>query len=155
MDNLVAQRFMEIHRRIMKSLSLKNLLESDFNQSEFVTLMSMHHYIIEHGNDADTGVLMNWISKELDVTPAMISKTIGSLEKRGIVKRIVDETDRRGIRVKFTDIGFREFMTYVDSLNSFMFSVFDEMGEENIVKMLDLNEQLCNIICKRLENNSR
>lgn len=151
MDDSVARRFMELHHK-MKSVSFSILLNNDFNQSEFATLMVMSHILGDCGKDpVGRSVSMNSLTKELRVSPAMISKTVGSLENRGLVERIIDKSDRRGVRVCFIPKGFELFEANKENTKRFMFKVFEEMGEENLSTFFDLNERLCSIILRRLQ----
>ncbi len=155
-----AEKFMDLHRR-MKNIQLKNVKyqnnlcsekENTISQSSFVTLIVMEQLILlDHGclegNDIiGVGVSMNLISKELEVSPAMISKTVGILEKDGIVKRFIDESDRRGVKVYFTKKGFELFKSRKEKNMNFILSVFDEMGKDKTQEMLKLNEEFCEIL---------
>lgn len=150
MSNAAARRFMDLHRKF-RQMNFSCVIGSEFNQSEFVTMAVMYdHEIKSVGDNNMTGVSMNRISKELGVSPAMISKTIGNLESRGLVKRIIDCSDRRGIKVCFTESGLEVFKRNQDGSIRFMSEIIDEMGEENFEKLVDLNELMMNILEKKL-----
>lgn len=153
MDDSVARRFLKLHHK-MKSVSFGVLFNNDFNQSEFITLMAMSHILGDcgsGGNLVGQGVSMNSLTKALRVSPPMISKTVGSLERRGLVERIINKTDRREIRVCLTQKGYELFESGKKSVKIFMDGAFEEMGEEELNVFFDLNERLCSIILRRLE----
>ncbi|MGN0623271.1 MAG: MarR family winged helix-turn-helix transcriptional regulator [Oscillospiraceae bacterium] len=152
MDNSSAKRFMDLHRKF-RQMNFSCLTDGKFNQSEFVTMAVMYDHTQDSAGEnalKGVGVPMNLISKELGVSPAMISKTIGNLENRGLVERIIDSSDRRGIKVSFTDNGLEFFKRNHDISIKFMSEIFDEMGEENFCRLIELNEQMLGILSRKL-----
>ena len=150
MDSSAAKRFMDLHRKF-RQLNFSCLTDGKFNQSEFVTMAVLYDHTQDSAEkNALKGIPMNLISKELGVSPAMISKTIGNLENRGLVERIIDSSDRRGIKVSFTDSGLVFFKRNHDISIKFMSDIFDEMGEENFLRFIELNEQMLRILSRKL-----
>lgn len=150
MDSSAAKRFMDLHRKF-RQMNFSCLTDGKFNQSEFVTMAVLYDHIQDSAEkNALKGIPMNLISKELGVSPAMISKTIGNLENRGLVERIIDSSDRRGIKVSFTDNGLEFFKRNHDISKKFMSDIFDEMGEENFLRFIELNEQMLRILSRKL-----
>ena len=150
MDSSAAKRFMDLHRKF-RQMNFSCLTDGKFNQSEFVTMAVLYDHTQDSAEkNALKGIPMNLVSKELGVSPAMISKTIGNLENRGLVERIIDSSDRRGIKVSFTDNGLEFFKRNHDISIKFMSDIFDEMGEENFLRFIELNEQMLRILSRKL-----
>ena len=150
MDSSAAKRFMDLHRKF-RQMNFSCLTDGKFNQSEFVTMAVLYDHTQDSAEkNALKGIPMNLVSKELGVSPAMISKTIGNLENRGLVERIIDSSDRRGIKVSFTDNCLEFFKRNHDISIKFMSDIFDEMGEENFLQFIELNEQMLRILSRKL-----
>ena len=150
MDSSAAKRFMDLHRKF-RQMNFSCLTDGKFNQSEFVTMAVLYDHTQDSAEkNVLKGIPMNLVSKELGVSPAMISKTIGNLENRGLVERIIDSSDRRGIKVSFTDNGLEFFKRNHDISIKFMSDIFDEMGEENFLRFIELNEQMLRILSRKL-----
>ena len=63
--------------------------------AQFKLLMAMHH----------TPVSPSELAEHMQVSMPTISKTLGVLERRGLVERTVDENDRRRVLLVMTDEG--------------------------------------------------
>ena len=69
--------------------------DDGLHPSQFKLLMTMHH----------TPVSPSELAEHMQVSMPTISKTLGVLERRGLVERSTDETDRRRVQLTMTDEG--------------------------------------------------
>lgn len=152
MNSDTVQRFMDLHYK-MKATRFTGL-DNTFVHSEFVTLFEISQLAKEKSgkeNIVGVGISMNKIAKKLSVSPAMISKTIRNLENRKIVERYIDTVDRRVIKVCLTEEGFQKFSKIKRDFKDFIFEALDEMGDDDLNKLIELNERLHNIVTVKLE----
>lgn len=131
-----------------------NSIRLHFSKSEFMTLSEI--IINAAGFDitkspVGIGVSMKELSKTLKVSPAMITKTITSLEKNDNVKRLSDEDDRRGVKVCITQIGFDRWREEHRYRCEFMESVFERFGFEKTNQLFDMVEELIQITSEETE----
>ncbi len=89
--------FVEFTKKVV-SLNNSNLesKESDFNLSQIKTL-----YAFRQNRDYSMGEL----SKNMGVATPRTTVLVDALEKKGILKRVRDSTDRRVIKVRLTEKG--------------------------------------------------
>ena len=91
----LAAEFLDKMQALRRLKPQKNITESLHGET-FVL-----HYISLHGDD----VLPGEISNEMDVSSARIAAALNSLEKKGLITRQIDPSDRRKILVKLTPAG--------------------------------------------------
>lgn len=100
-------------------------------------------------------VSMKKISSGMRVSPAMVTKTMNSLEQRGIVQRITNADDRREVRVCLTEQGFQAWQTAHKSYNDFMTRVFDRLGEDKMREFISIAEELIELASEELEHSEQ
>ena len=131
-----------------------NNIRLHFNKSEFMTLSGI---VVKAAgfdlskNPVGVGVPMKELSATLKVSPAMITKTITSLEKLGIVQRLSDKDDRRGVKVCVTQKGFDYWREEHDYRCEFMEKVFERFGIEKANQLFDMVEALIQITSEETE----
>lgn len=139
MDDMII-RFVRNIRRVI-TLNHSEMPCGNFKQSEFITIAAIYGLSVKSGS-----VAMSVVAKELKVTPAMVSKTVGVLESKGLVQRVIDDSDRRGIKVCCTEKGNELYNINSAHAKEKLNMVFDEMGRENVAEMLRLSELFCDTI---------
>lgn len=86
------------------------------------------------------------ISKVFKVSSARVASTLNSLEKKDYIKRIQSDKDKRVTYIELTKKGIEESLTlknkYYNSLNK----LFNELGEKDTVKALEILEKTIGII---------
>lgn len=142
----ITERFMAFHAKVKNAKFYK--VQNVFSDSEFFAVSRIIVITVGrgcHGDPVGKGVSMKYISAGMNVSPAMATKTITSLEKRGIVTRCADEGDRRGVKVSLTEEGFEKWKEAKRSYKAFVDKVFQRFGEEKTRQYLDLAEELVDI----------
>lgn len=69
---------------------------------------------------------------------ARVSALLGSLEKKGQIKREVNLCDRRNILVTLTEAGKRRALMEMAHMQACMAGIFEEMGEEDTREFIRL-----------------
>ena len=137
---------MEIHRPpflqmfyYIKSMKLSGLFSEDISFAEYVMLQ----LITEMSNE--TGGTEVWVSdivKRVEVTPQAVSKFIRLAASKGYIERFENESDRRSIGVRITEIGKAVVSKTGEELSIFRKSVFKEFSEEELATMDGLMRKL-------------
>ncbi|WP_342318653.1 MarR family winged helix-turn-helix transcriptional regulator [Corynebacterium mayonis] len=68
------------------------------------------------------------------------SNTINQLEKRGLVRRTRDETDRRGVSVELTEKGDEELTRVGEERTKYLADMISTLSEEQLRTAVDLTE---------------
>lgn len=145
-EQSIAERFMSFHARLKNVKFYK--MQNVFSDSEFFAVSRIIMITVGMAckeSPVGKGVSMKYISAGMNVSPAMATKTITSLEKRGIVTRYTDEGDRRGVNVCLTEEGFEKWKEAMRSYKKFVDRVFERFGEKKTKQYLDLAEELVEI----------
>ena len=121
-------------RQFMNSVPLK----TGISHSEFCLLnISM---------DRKDGITVSEIAAELDVTPPAVSRSLRSLESRGLITRETDLLNRRNTMVRLTADG-RSFLEISRrQMDKVMEYVDEKMGGERKKQLYELLAEMTNII---------
>jgi DNA-binding MarR family transcriptional regulator len=79
------------------------------------------------------------IAERLFVTGASVTSLVDTLERRGLVRRIRDTSDRRVVLVQLTDAAYPvvdSFLAEVTTLHAHEFAALDEQERETFVRLL-------------------
>ena len=123
----------------IKSMKLSGLFSEDISFAEYVMLQ----LITEMSNE--TGSLDVWVSdivKHVEITPQAVSKFINLAVGKGYIERFENESDRRSMGVRITDLGRAVLSKTGDELTAFRKSVFKEFSAEELATMDGLMRKL-------------
>ena len=158
--NFYEERFVKLQCSV-KKVHTENAPRC-INKSEHITLAAIFHFAV--GDDrtkspVGIGVSMKSLACEINVSPAMVTKTITSLEKKGYVSRITDLDDRRGVKVCFTEKGYEMWEQEHIRMRALMERVFTRLGREKTEQFFSLSEEFLEVMYdewqKFKENNQK
>ena len=123
-----------------------------------------HHKVMEDFNRANKGemfalhflymrnepVLPSELSTALRSSMARISALLGSLEKKGLVKREINTADRRNILVTLTESGRQRARREMDNRQTCMAGIFKEMGEADTRDFIRLTKRFAELAAKHM-----
>lgn len=95
-------------------------------------------------------VMPSELSTALGSSMARISALLGSLEKKGQIKREVNVNDRRNILVTATEEGKRRACMEIAHMQSCMAGIFEEMGEDDTREFVRLASRFSKISEKHM-----
>lgn len=121
-------------RQFMNSMPFK----TGISHSEFCLLN-----IIMDGKD---GITVSEIAAELDVTPPAVSRSLKSLESRGLVIRETDLLNRRNTMVRLTESGLDFLEKSRRQMDGLMEYVTEKMGMERKKQLYELLGEMSAII---------
>lgn len=139
------------HRWARKNVSL---LIGDISKSEFGILMMLRHADVILENQPMT---ISTLAENFEVTAPAISRMVGSLEARGLVRREKKEKDRRNIYVCLTSLGDEKCLLAEKNADDFLQEVISHMEPEDYDIMLDKMEKFHDamdlVVSERVRNN--
>ena len=124
-------------RQFMNSIPLK----TGISHSEFCLLN-----IIMDNSDHTDGMTVSAIAAELDVTPPAVSRSLKSLESRGLVTRETNLINRRNTMVRLTESGRELLENSRKQMDAVMKRVHEKMGEERKNQLCELLSEMTEII---------
>lgn len=129
----LAEQFRRV-RQFMNAIPFKMCI----SHSEFCLLN-----IIMDGKE---DITVSEIAAELEVTPPAVSRSLKSMESRGLIKRETNLINRRNTMVRLTETG-REFLEMSRrQMDAVMQYVEEKMGEERKNQLCLLLEEMTGII---------
>ncbi len=86
------------------------------------------------------------LAKKLSITRSAVSQIVNNLERRGIVKRVADEVDRKIAYVELTGESFEIYQSAKESVEKSVGKIIEEMGRENLDQLFVLADKFCEIV---------
>lgn len=98
----------------------------------------------------NTEALPSELSTALHASTARISALLGSLEKKGHIRREIDKNNRRNILVTITDAGRSRVKKEMHKMKASMTEVFVDMGEADTAEFLRLLKRFIELSYKHI-----
>lgn len=138
----IGKNFREQLRLLVRGLGL---LEKAGGASATITIVQCHA-LVELGRRAP--ISLNDLAQILGVDKSTMSRTIGHLDKAGLVHREIDKSNRRYIAIQLTPKGQKTYADIEESSGSYYQSVFDLIpaGKQN--QVLESLELIYNALCE-------
>lgn len=130
---MLAEQFRRV-RQFMNAIPFKMCI----SHSEFFLL----NIIMDRNND----ITVSEIAAELEITPPAVSRSLKSLESRGLIKRETNLINRRNTMVRLTETGQKFLEMSRRQMDMVMQYVEEKMGEERKNQLCLLLEEMTKII---------
>lgn len=115
----------------------------DLNTNETETLYAIHKSTSYHDK-----IRLSKIRDALQLAPSTITAIITSLERKDLIERVIDKTDRRNICIKITKNG-EEYIKEIKKNNKEVISKYiDYMGKEDAIKFKELMSKTAKFLNK-------
>lgn len=105
-----------------------------FKPSEIMLMFCVHKGVKQNA----AGIKVSELSGLLRVTSPTVTQLVKGLEARGFVERNMDEKDRRAVRIKLTEKGYRVIRKakghFAESFNGLV----EYLGEEQSLQLAEL-----------------
>lgn len=85
------------------------------------------------------------LAQEEGIRMPTASNTLHQLEQRELVRRVRDETDRRGVKVEITDTGFSEYNRVADERTKYVAEMMDTLDAESLAQMKEVTPILAKL----------
>lgn len=129
-----------LHYADQAFITLSRLMSS--NKKDMLEHMNRAHkgelFVLQFLAKSKTEALPSELSSALHASTARISALLGSLEKKGQIRRDIDTRNRRNILVTITDAGRKRVKVEMLNMKASMTQVFIDMGEADTAEFLRL-----------------
>jgi DNA-binding MarR family transcriptional regulator len=127
---------------LLESLSVMVRTATQKEVDEFARgEMFIMNYLVDSGGTA----LPSELSAAMDASTARVAAALKSLERKGLVVRHLDRTDRRKTRVVITDRGRQAVMDKRRQMHDHMVKVMRELGQDDAKEYLRLIRRIAEI----------
>lgn len=107
---------------------------------------------IEHLNEKKTeGVTVSDLAEKTHTKPSAVSRTLKTLEERGLIERTINQSDRRNTYVTLTETGSTTCKQFRQTMCEFGKAVIDRMDEADMRRMIAYINKLNQVALEELE----
>lgn len=110
--------------------------------------MQGEHFILQFLDLHNGSALPSEISSTMGISSARIAAALNSLERKGLVTRQIDKSDRRRIIVDLTPEGRAFSETHHQKMLEDFTKLFSQMGEQDACEYVRLTGKLVEIVIK-------
>lgn len=131
---------------------LKSLLNSEFGKKSDSEDLTMLEYALmrQFALEDDTTDLTS-VREYLAVTKASVSQMLASLEKRGLLVRQIDPTNRRNLIVTLTSEGIERLRQKEFQVERRLRELLAELGETDALQFITLINKMNTVLSKKKE----
>ena len=140
------REFQEIMNKF-RTLHMSAILPG-INQGDF-TVMKTIRQCMEKNHTKKVRVAE--IVKIMCIPAPAVSRCFRMLEGKGYIVRSIDSTDRRNVCVEMTEEGKQVFLEAEKIMNSFVETVFGEMGQEDMKKLNAYMRKFLHVVQREIE----
>lgn len=144
--NQVMGQFIQVAHKFQK-IPMHSIFH-EVSHGEWMLLGAIENQGKENTKEAMAGT--GQFAKVLKCSPPMISKILGSLEKKGYIRREISRKDRRNTCIYLTPEGQRVLDEGKDKMDILFDRIVSRIGEEQMKKMVADLEQLQEISLEEL-----
>ncbi len=143
--------FEAFHR--FKNLKPGNHLYKDMSQGEFMALVIISDYMEEYPQSE--GIYVSDLAKSMRIMPSAVSRILKVLDEKNLVKRKVDEKDRRNTYVFLTEEGIKDCEKHKRIFDSYLQNIAKRLGSEKIEQISILCKEIASIMQEEQINMER
>ena len=146
MDHMEQNVWEALH--MFRKLNIGSILPR-LNKGEFVLMNGIYH--VQKKIGSEHGVKMSDLAKYTHALPPAVSRSIKALEKKGYVRRFVDQKDRRNTLVEITKSGQEVLDESNEIMNEFIRRVFEKTDKEEMARLVSYIHQQYDLAKEELE----
>lgn len=117
---------------------------TNLTRTEFQLLQEV---IAERSQGKD--IISSELARRLGITRSAVSQTVAKLEKRGVIKRMASEYDKKIAYIRLSDKCAEIYESQCKQAAEFLEAVVMEFGIDRFHRLLDENDALIDILTKK------
>lgn len=144
MDELYGEFFAALDS--MRKIRVGDLFP-DMTQADSVTLLSIEHL----NKKKKEGVTVSDLAEKARTKPSAVSRTLKTLEERGLIARTINQADRRNTYVTLTEEGSATCEKFRRTMCEFGKAVIDRMDADDMRRMIAYINRLNQVAQEEIE----
>jgi DNA-binding MarR family transcriptional regulator len=131
-----------------RQMNRKHRIVGDIPQAEFYILGAIKEKLMEkrESGEEEPAVMVSEIAGLMNMRMPAVSRVLGSMERKGLIERIMSPNDRRVVYLKLTPAGEGMLKCVMNHSVEMMMRVMEQMGEEDVKEFTRLLTKLYDII---------
>jgi DNA-binding MarR family transcriptional regulator len=122
------------------------------SRGEYITLHTIYH-LMESADESESGTKITDLSKAVQMSKPAVSQMLNSLEKKGLIERVMAKSDRRVVYVKLTEPGEKQLEKTHQQFHSWFDQIIEELGAADTAELVRLINKLHTITEHLQEHN--
>lgn len=118
---------------------------SGLSRGEFFLLHQIAH-MEKHREGAPPERKISDLSAAAAMSKPAVSQMLNSLEKKGLVERVMTKTDRRVVYVRMTEAGREQMAAFAQEMSRRLGAVVRQLGSEDAEALIRIMEKLSRIL---------
>lgn len=106
---------------------------------------------LDHFTDNGEHITSAEAARRLNVSAPSVSRSLKGLSEKGLVKRDLDENDRRSVRIIVTEAGEEKIKKLLRFIFTALDSVLETFSDEELSQMLELQNRFVNSLNNIME----
>lgn len=124
-------------------------LLSDLSPAEFSLIDTIVTYKKTHDK---RDITVNEIAQDMEISAPAVSKSLKSLENRGIISRVTSESSRRNTFVHITESGIEIYEKNMEVMGRLVDKILSSFTEKEIEQMIAVSKKINMILDEETEN---
>lgn len=120
----------------------------DMSKSDCMTLMSIDYY---NQKKTDGVLTVSELAGKMHVKPSAVSRTLKSLEERGLITRMVNQSNRRNTFVEISEEGRKKQQEMKAAIEDVVESVLKRIEEDDLRKLIAYLNEVSEIAVEEIE----
>ena len=137
---------------LFRKLHMSLLLPENLSKNEYFTLRCIEYLNkLENADGADRHASISALAKIMHVTTPAVSRTVSTLEEKGIILRRSDKNDRRNTYVELTTQGKTLLQKAQAEMNNFFNQMVQDMDPKDLEQLIQYLTEIYENACAELE----
>ncbi|MEG1458882.1 MAG: MarR family transcriptional regulator [Acetivibrio sp.] len=150
----LTNEFLSIMYR-MRMLNKKGHGSKEVPPAEFCMILAIEKSMQRMKDSTKPGITISEMVEEMGTSLPAGSKLLRSIEKKGLIERIVNEKDRRVTYLRLSQKGHEILEKQIAARDFMMEGIVSKMGEDNMKMLLLQMQNLYTILKEEMEEKGR
>lgn len=145
-NNLYGKFFSVMHQ--FHKLNMAEMFPANLTKMDGITLMSIEHF---NGEKTEEKITISELAEKIHTKSSAVSRTLKSLEEKGLVERQVNKADRRNTYVEVTGPGRDVMKECFEIMDDFSRAVIAKMNADDMERLVGYLDELYQVSKHEIE----
>lgn len=133
-----------------KKQRLKNeFLDQGLTSLELFALLQI--YEVTEMNLHEDKIYVSDLVKRMEILPSSLSRVLRGLEKKGLIERRIEQSNRRNVFILMSKEGIEALFTCSERMDRLLMRVVEEVGQQEIDQLFELWRKMTTVIEQQVD----